>query len=142
MLTMALPACLPESVRHCVCSGSARRTQAASCTANGGMRQASACANPFSSGSAPQRNAVAGIGVGRSLRRCSGGRSARRRQGDAVVTCSLRDTAVGLGIFFTPSILATIYALYRGKGNLGNGFSRLLTEVRRQVVSARGSHEV
>lgn len=45
------------------------------------------------------------------------------------VTCSLQDTAVGLGIFFTPSILATIYAYYKGKGNLSDGFSRLLTEV-------------
>jgi hypothetical protein len=36
---------------------------------------------------------------------------------------------VGLGIFFTPSILATFYAYYKGKGNLSDGFSRLLTEV-------------
>lgn len=50
----------------------------------------------------------------------------RKRGG---VTCSLQDTAVGLGIFFTPSILATVYAYYKGKGNLSDGFSRLLTEV-------------
>ncbi len=54
----------------------------------------------------------------------------RRRRGDACTTCSLQDTAVGLGIFFTPSILATIYAFYRGKGNVKDGYSRLLTEVR------------
>lgn len=45
------------------------------------------------------------------------------------MTYSLQDTAIGLGIFFTPSVLATIYAYFKGKGNLTDGFSRMLTEV-------------
>lgn len=65
----------------------------------------------------------------RIARHPSSSKGARWRRGDACVTCSLKDTAIGLGVFFTPSILATIYAFYKGKGNLGDGFSRLLTEV-------------
>lgn len=56
-------------------------------------------------------------------------RTRHRQTTRRVATCSLQDTAVGLGIFFTPSILATFYAYYKGKGNLSDGFSRLLTEV-------------
>lgn len=36
---------------------------------------------------------------------------------------------VALGLFFTPGIAATIYALIRGRGNIGDGFSHLLTDV-------------
>lgn len=36
---------------------------------------------------------------------------------------------VGLGLFFTPGLAALGYAYYRGKGNLKDGLSRLLTEV-------------
>lgn len=43
--------------------------------------------------------------------------------------CSATSTAVGLGIFFTPSIIAIIYAYFKGKGNVKDGLSRLLTEV-------------
>eukprot|EP00884_Botryococcus_braunii_P017893 jgi/Botrbrau1/4788/Bobra.0325s0010.1 len=35
---------------------------------------------------------------------------------------------VGLGLFFTPGLLATAYAFYRGKGSLKEGFSFLLTD--------------
>jgi len=58
-----------------------------------------------------------------------GRRGGRQRRGDAGVTCSLQDTAIGLGVFFTPSVIATIYAYFKGKGNLSDGFSRMLTEV-------------
>lgn len=44
-------------------------------------------------------------------------------------TCSATSTAVGVGIFFTPSIIAVIYAYFKGKGNVKDGLSRLLTEV-------------
>lgn len=43
--------------------------------------------------------------------------------------CSATSTAVGLGIFFTPSVVAVIYAYFKGKGNVKDGLSRLLTEV-------------
>ena len=46
-----------------------------------------------------------------------------------VVTCSATSTAIGAGIFFTPSIVAVIYAYFKGKGNVKDGLSRLLTEV-------------
>lgn len=36
---------------------------------------------------------------------------------------------VGLAIFFSPSVAALIYAFIKGKGNLTDGLSRLLTEV-------------
>lgn len=44
-------------------------------------------------------------------------------------TCSATSTAIGVGIFFTPSIVAVIYAYFKGKGNVKDGLSRLLTEV-------------
>ncbi|KAL3144182.1 hypothetical protein ABBQ32_003965 [Trebouxia sp. C0010 RCD-2024] len=44
-------------------------------------------------------------------------------------TCSATSTAIGVGIFFTPSIIAVIYAYFKGKGNVKDGLSRLLTEV-------------
>ena len=57
-------------------------------------------------------------------------RVGRRRQcrGSALVArASLQDTLVGLGIFFTPSIVAVIYAYFKGKGNVKDGLSRMLT---------------
>lgn len=36
---------------------------------------------------------------------------------------------VGWGLFFTPGLLGLAYSYYRGKGNVKDGFSRLLTEV-------------
>lgn len=36
---------------------------------------------------------------------------------------------VGLAVFFSPSVAALIYAYWRGKGNLSDGLSRLLTDV-------------
>lgn len=56
-----------------------------------------------------------------------------------MVTCSVKDTAIGLGVFFTPSVLATIYAYFKGKGNLSDGFSRMLTEVTLPTCSLHAS---
>lgn len=39
------------------------------------------------------------------------------------------ETLVGLAIFFSPSVAALIYAYVKGKGNIGDGLSRLLTDV-------------
>lgn len=46
-----------------------------------------------------------------------------------VTTCALSGQLVGLGLFFTPGLAALAYAYYKGKGNLKDGLSRLLTEV-------------
>lgn len=56
-------------------------------------------------------------------------RSSSRRARKHTTRCSATSTAVGLGIFFTPSIVAVIYAYFKGKGNVKDGLSRLLTEV-------------
>lgn len=47
------------------------------------------------------------------------------------MTLSLRKPVqvIGLGLFFTPGLLAVAYAFVRGKGNLRDGLSRLLTDV-------------
>ena len=34
---------------------------------------------------------------------------------------------MGLGIFFTPSVVAVVYAYFKGKGNVKDGLSRMLT---------------
>lgn len=107
------------------------------------LQRMSASVQTFVSGSSsPARHAQlpAGTYTG-SVRHGSSGRFARQRRqrGDACVTCSLQDTAVGLGLFFTPSVLATIYAGVIGKGNVKDGFSKLLTQVSNacDVVLAR-----
>ena len=51
------------------------------------------------------------------------------KQHRQATTCSATSTAIGVGIFFTPSIVAVIYAYFKGKGNVKDGLSRLLTEV-------------
>ena len=51
------------------------------------------------------------------------------KQHRRATTCSATSTAIGVGIFFTPSIVAVIYAYFKGKGNVKDGLSRLLTEV-------------
>ena len=56
-------------------------------------------------------------------------RSSSRWARKHTTQCSATSTAVGLGIFFTPSIVAVIYAYFKGKGNVKDGLSRLLTEV-------------
>ena len=63
----------------------------------------------------------------------------RARRGGALVTrAGLQETLVGLGIFFTPSIVAVIYAYFKGKGNVKDGLSRMLT-VRRNTLSAQAT---
>jgi hypothetical protein len=37
--------------------------------------------------------------------------------------------ALGVALFFTPSIVAVIYAYFKGKGNVKDGLSRMLTEL-------------
>ena len=51
------------------------------------------------------------------------------KQHRRATVCSATGTAIGVGIFFTPSIVAVIYAYFKGKGNVKDGLSRLLTEV-------------
>ncbi|KAL4853371.1 Cytochrome P450 97B2 [Chlorella vulgaris] len=53
------------------------------------------------------------------------------RQQRAVATQAFlsAETLVGLAIFFSPSVAALIYAYVKGKGNIGDGLSRLLTDV-------------
>ena len=56
--------------------------------------------------------------------------AARRRpcRGGALITrAGLHETLVGLGIFFTPSLVAVVYAYFKGKGNVKDGLSRMLT---------------
>ena len=36
---------------------------------------------------------------------------------------------MGVGLFFTPGMLAVVYAYFKGKGNIKDGLSKLLTEV-------------
>jgi hypothetical protein len=39
------------------------------------------------------------------------------------------EQAAGAALFFAPGLLALVYAYFKGKGNLSDGLSRLLTEV-------------
>jgi hypothetical protein len=36
--------------------------------------------------------------------------------------------ALGVALFFAPSVIAVIYAYFKGKGNISDGLSRMLTE--------------
>ena len=138
-----MPTSRPCQLRHGAFGGSRQPVLAASHRANANLQRVSASVQTFVSGSSsPARHAQlpAGTYTG-SVRHGSSSRSTRQRRqrGDACVTCSLQDTAVGLGLFFTPSILATIYAGVIGKGNVKDGYSKLLTQVgnARDVVLAR-----
>lgn len=54
------------------------------------------------------------------------------RHGNAkrlVCKASLSDTLLGVGLFFTPGLLAVVYAFFIGKGNVKDGLSRMLTAV-------------
>ena len=56
----------------------------------------------------------------------------RRQRGSRAVTADALLSSgqlVGLGIFFSPSIAALVYAYWKGKGNLTDGLSRLLTDI-------------
>ena len=130
---MALLTSRPCQLRHGAFGGSRQSVLAASDRAQLHLQRVSASIQTFISGSGgPARHAQlpARTYTG-SVRHGSSGRCARQRRqrGDACVTCSLQDTAVGLGLFFTPSVLATIYAGVIGKGNIKDGYSKLLTQV-------------
>ena len=60
---------------------------------------------------------------------CQGHNRQLRRARRLVCTASFSDTLVGVGLFFTPSILAVVYAFFKGKGNVKDGLSKMLTEV-------------
>lgn len=45
-----------------------------------------------------------------------------------VCKASLSDTLLGVGLFFTPGMLAIVYAYFKGKVNVKDGLSKLLTE--------------
>ena len=60
---------------------------------------------------------------------CQGHNRQLRRARGLVCTASFSDTLVGVGLFFTPSILAVVYAFFKGKGNVKDGLSKMLTEV-------------
>lgn len=36
--------------------------------------------------------------------------------------------ALGVALFFTPGLLGLVYAFFKGKGNVRDGLSRMLTE--------------
>jgi hypothetical protein len=139
---MALLTSRPCQLRHGAFGGSRQPVLAASHRANDALQRVNASVQTFAGGSSsPARHAQLPAGYTGSVRHSSSGRFAQRRRqrGDACVTCSLQETAVGLGLFFTPSILATIYAGVIGKGNVKDGFSKLLTQVSNacDVVLAR-----
>lgn len=52
-----------------------------------------------------------------------------RARGLAARAMLSTEQLVGLAIFFSPSVAALIYAYVRGKGNLRDGLSHLLTDV-------------
>ena len=90
---------------------------AAACTASNRQRGTAYC----------QHSALTGCP---RLQPRSRQRVSRRRQcrgGALVARASLQETLIGLGIFFTPSIVAVIYAYFKGKGNVKDGLSRMLT---------------
>ena len=57
----------------------------------------------------------------------AGNRRKHRARGD--VSCSVSGQVIGWGLFFTPGLLAVTYAFVRGKGNVRDGLSRLLTDI-------------
>ena len=51
------------------------------------------------------------------------------RTGAVCTHALLQSQLLSVGLFFTPGMLALAYAFVKGKGNLRDGLSRLLTEV-------------
>lgn len=65
-----------------------------------------------------------------SPRRASPARPSLQRRHVATIALSgLQQQLLGWGLFFTPGLAALGYAYVKGKGNLKDGLSRLLTEV-------------
>jgi cytochrome P450 family 97 subfamily B polypeptide 3 len=52
-----------------------------------------------------------------------------RRSRAAVVSKGVSAEALGWGLFFTPGLAALVYSAIRGKGNVKDGFSHLITIV-------------
>lgn len=48
---------------------------------------------------------------------------------------ALSPEALGVGLFFTPGILALVYSAVQGKGNVKDGFSHLVTVLSQGVAS-------
>lgn len=83
---------------------------------------------------AVEQPSLAKSGHGRRRWGCSrlpAGQSRARaaRRGTVCTHASLQSQLLGVGLFFTPGMLALAYAFVKGKGNLRDGLSRLLTEV-------------
>jgi len=51
-----------------------------------------------------------------------------RRSRDVTVRAIEPSQALGLALFFTPGLLGLVYAYFKGKGNVKDGLSRMLTE--------------
>lgn len=51
------------------------------------------------------------------------------RQQRLQVCSAIPGELIGVGLFFTPGLLAVAYAFVKGKGNLKDGLSRLLTDI-------------
>lgn len=68
----------------------------------------------------------------------------QQQQRRAQVACKALPDLTGVALFFAPGAAICLYALVKGKGNLKDGLSRLLTEVRGrralQHAKARGLH--
>ena len=65
-----------------------------------------------------------------------------RARGLAASAMLSTEQLVGLAIFFSPSVAALIYAYVRGKGNLRDGLSHLLTDVSKVRAERAGLHIV
>ncbi|KAK9800181.1 hypothetical protein WJX73_004196 [Symbiochloris irregularis] len=76
------------------------------------------------------RQGVRPLCTARLLSRPRGRLAQRQRNTRPCVTvCSGAAQLAGWGLFFTPGLLAVAYSYWKGKGNVKDGFSRLLTEV-------------
>lgn len=69
-------------------------------------------------GQSQARNSRPGFGVSRN-----------HRVGRGVATRAVSGQVLGWGLFLTPGMLGLAYSFVRGKGNVKDGFSRLLTDV-------------
>lgn len=77
----------------------------------------------------------------RVARPCAGRRAHPRR----IAVQAFSPEAIGVGLFFTPGMLALVYSVIKGKGNVKDGFSHLITvlsqgvAIKRQLRSASAS---
>ncbi|KAF8062011.1 CYP97B2 [Scenedesmus sp. PABB004] len=79
---------------------------------------------------APAGGAVPRRQLQQPLRRGASPALPGRRQRGAVAARALDGgSALGVALFFAPSVVALIYAYFKGKGNVKDGLSRMLTEL-------------